>query len=169
MRDATKAGSDAGPDGGPAAAVLGELVRLAPGLDRLLTEGLRRRGLTRARARLLLALREEPATMTALARSLEITPRAVTALVDGLEDLAFVARTPHPSDRRATLVKLTPAGRRMGRDMQESYGRLARELLGGTPARDLATTRRVLVRVREGFGDRAAIRSVDRSRNGRTR
>ena len=38
------------------------------------------------------------------------TPRNMTAMVDALEDAHLVIRRPHPTDRRATLVELSPDG-----------------------------------------------------------
>ncbi len=48
-----------------------------------------------------------PQKMADLADALAVTPRNVTALVDGLESEGLVRRLPHSSDRRVTLVELT--------------------------------------------------------------
>jgi DNA-binding MarR family transcriptional regulator len=45
--------------------------------------------------------------MADLADALAVTPRNVTALVDGLEAEGMVRRVPHSTDRRVTLVELT--------------------------------------------------------------
>jgi DNA-binding MarR family transcriptional regulator len=45
-----------------------------------------------------------------LAQHLHIAPRSATEVVDALEVKGLVARTPDPTDRRATLVALTPRG-----------------------------------------------------------
>ncbi len=67
--------------------------------------------LTYPRLRLLEALHSGgPAKMAELALQLGISPRNMTALVDALEEAHMVARRPHPRDRRATLIELTPAG-----------------------------------------------------------
>ena len=67
--------------------------------------------LTTARTHLLWELhRLGPSTQRALARTLNVTPRNVTGLVDALEANGFVDRRPHPTDRRATLVTLTELG-----------------------------------------------------------
>lgn len=69
------------------------------------------RGLTRARATVLWELRRVgPVTQRALSDAMRVTPRNVTGLVDALESQGLVARRPHPTDRRATLVDLTAAG-----------------------------------------------------------
>ena len=48
-----------------------------------------------------------PQKMADLAEALTVTPRNVTALVDGLEAEGLVRRVPHSTDRRVTLVELT--------------------------------------------------------------
>ncbi|MBM3673870.1 MAG: MarR family transcriptional regulator [Actinobacteria bacterium] len=147
---------DVTPDTTPDA-VLSALLRLAPRLDRLTAEGLRRRGLTDARARVVLAVGERPATMTELSRQLEVTPRAVTALVDGLEELGLARRNAHPSDRRVTVVELTATGARLRRDMHEAWRKLAAGLLGSVAPSDLTAAARVLDHVREELDARAML------------
>jgi DNA-binding MarR family transcriptional regulator len=64
------------------------------------------------RLRLLYALHcDGPQRMADLAATLEVTPRSVTALVDGLERESLVKRQPHPTDRRATMIELTDEAR----------------------------------------------------------
>ncbi|MEN3610618.1 MarR family transcriptional regulator [Plantactinospora sp. ZYX-F-223] len=46
-----------------------------------------------------------------LSQALKCTPRNVTGLVDALEAAGFVARSAHPTDRRATVVSLTQGER----------------------------------------------------------
>ena len=53
---------------------------------------------------------EGPQKMAELAQHLAVTPRNVTALVDGLEGEGYLERTPHPTDRRATLIRLSSSG-----------------------------------------------------------
>src|ERR1700683_4595794 len=66
-------------------------------------------GVTPARLRLLGALHcMGPQIMTNLGDQLGVTARNVTALVDALESEGLVRRTPHPTDRRATVIELTP-------------------------------------------------------------
>lgn len=64
------------------------------------------------RMRLLHALEcDGDQTMTALAGSLGVTQRRVTALVDALENDGLVERRPHPTDGRSTVVTFTKTGR----------------------------------------------------------
>jgi DNA-binding MarR family transcriptional regulator len=58
-----------------------------------------------------------PKIMSELGEELGVTARNVTALVDGLEGEGLVRRVPHATDRRATVIELTPAGAGYGRQM----------------------------------------------------
>jgi len=60
-----------------------------------------------------------PDRMGALGDELGLTPRNMTALVDAMEQEGLVARRAHPTDRRAVLVELTPAGLRTADELLE--------------------------------------------------
>ncbi len=76
-----------------------------------------RAGTTPARARLLAALQcQGTRKMSELGEELDVTPRNITKLVDGLEAEGLVTRQPHPTDRRATLVSLTDRGVLVGKE-----------------------------------------------------
>lgn len=77
-------------------------------------------GINFARLQLLRALHcGGPAIMRDLGTQLGATPRNMTALVDGLEEAQLVVRRPHPTDRRATLIELSPEG---AREAEEGLG-----------------------------------------------
>jgi DNA-binding MarR family transcriptional regulator len=115
-------------------ATLGRILELTVLLSRDSAESLAREGLTESRAHLLWELQQRgPCTQATLAADLHITPRAVTALVDGLVDTGFVTREPHPSDRRATLVTFTERGHTTAQALLDSYCRLARQLFADLP------------------------------------
>jgi DNA-binding MarR family transcriptional regulator len=72
---------------------------------------MREKKISFARLKLLITLKHSgPTIMSDLSEHLMVTPRNVTALVDGLEREGLVRRTPHPTDRRAILIQLTEAG-----------------------------------------------------------
>lgn len=52
-----------------------------------------------------------PTKLKDLADMLDMSSRNLTGLADGLEHEGLARRVPHPSDRRATLLELTTAGR----------------------------------------------------------
>ncbi|MFG2026873.1 MarR family winged helix-turn-helix transcriptional regulator [Streptomyces sp. NPDC048825] len=128
------------PEGAVSASVsLDRLFELAEVLGSMMERGVAAHGLTRARAGLLWALfHDGPMTQRALAGQLGVTPRNVTGLIDALEADGLVARTPHPADRRATLVSLTESGRALTAGLREGRDELAVELFGDMPAAQLA-------------------------------
>lgn len=75
-------------------------------------------GVSFARMKLLGVLHcSGPKIMSELSEELGVTARNVTALVDALEGEGLVRRVPHATDRRATVIELTTAGTRYGRQM----------------------------------------------------
>ena len=73
---------------------------------------LRDHGLSLSGLKLLKALAGGDRSMREISQVLRVSPRTVTDLIDGLEARGLVARGPHPSDRRVTLLHLTEAGAR---------------------------------------------------------
>lgn len=87
-----------------------------------------------------------------LARSLLVHATTATLATDRLEARGLLARTPHPTDRRATLVSITDEGRALVRQASEAlsafeYG------LAGTSKQDRAELVEVLARLRAASGD----------------
>jgi DNA-binding MarR family transcriptional regulator len=142
-----------------AVSVTGRLFRLAPRLMDLQDLGTREYGLGFARGRVLWALHESgPVLMRALSQALGISPRTVTGLVDALEADGWVTRSPHPADRRATIISLTPAAETALARLREHYEGLARDLLGDLPEDDLARCRAVITTFEERLDDAASRR-----------
>lgn len=111
--------------------------------------GMAERGLTLARSELLWRLLHEgPCTQRSLSRSLHVTPRNVTGLVDALEADGFVTRSDHPSDRRATLVDLTEKGRAAVAAMKREQDGAAEMLFKDVSSDDLESFVRVMDHVR---------------------
>lgn len=68
-------------------------------------------GITPPRLGVLQALfAKGPQIMAELADRLEVSARNVTVLIDGMERDGFLERRAHATDRRATVIALTPAG-----------------------------------------------------------
>jgi DNA-binding MarR family transcriptional regulator len=68
-------------------------------------------GITPPRLGVLQALfAKGPQIMAELADRLEVSARNVTVLIDGMERDGFLERRAHTTDRRATVIALTPAG-----------------------------------------------------------
>ncbi|WP_345034490.1 MarR family transcriptional regulator [Streptomyces sannanensis] len=90
-----------------------QLLRLTRRLHRIQRRQLEPIGITPAQSRLLriVAHCDRPPRMADLAERLEVVPRAVTTLVDGLESSGRVRRVPDPTNRRVTRIELTDKGR----------------------------------------------------------
>lgn len=90
-----------------------QLLRLTRRLHRIQKRHLEPVGITPAQDRLLrvLAHYDGAPRMADLADRLEVVPRAVTTLVDGLEASGRVRRAPDPENRRVVRIELTEDGR----------------------------------------------------------
>lgn len=111
--------------------------RFGPEYLKWIRSRLRDSGMTHARVRLLGALCFGGARiMSDLSEELGVTRRNVTALVDALEGEGLVRRAAHPTDRRATVVELTPEGESKARSTHEVYRRLVSELFETLSERD---------------------------------
>ncbi|HEY7047059.1 MAG TPA: MarR family transcriptional regulator [Jatrophihabitantaceae bacterium] len=71
-----------------------------------------------------------PRTVSELGQLIGSPPTTLTSVLDRLERRGHVARNPHPSDRRALVVELTPSGRRAAASIRRAIGRLETHLLG---------------------------------------
>ena len=96
-------------------------------------------GLTVSRTHLLWELSTlGPSSQRALADVLQVSPRNVTGLVDALEAAGYVVRSPHPTDRRTTLVRLTEQGETTMAQMERDRRALAADLVADLDAGQLA-------------------------------
>jgi DNA-binding MarR family transcriptional regulator len=117
--------------------IAGRLFSLAPRLVEILDLGAREYGMSYARGRVVAALHASgPVLMRALSEAVGVAPRTITGLVDALEADGWVERRAHPSDRRATIVAITPAGQAAFARLLEGYQGLARDLVSGIPVAD---------------------------------
>jgi len=121
-----------------------QLLRVTRRLQRIQSRQLEPIGITPAQFRLLrlVAHWDEPPRMADLAQRLDVVPRAVTSLVDGLEASGRVRRAPDPDNRRvvrieiteeglATLGSLRDARRAAAEDILAPLDTRQREVLGG--------------------------------------
>jgi DNA-binding MarR family transcriptional regulator len=101
------------------------------------------------RLRLLYAIHcHGPQKMADLADELTVTPRNVTALVDGLEAEGLVRRVPHSTDRRVTLVELTCNSELVAAQFG-AYQASVERLFAGLTGKDQRTLLRLLTTLHE--------------------
>jgi DNA-binding MarR family transcriptional regulator len=103
----------------------------------------------------LLALADGPMTMGELADSQNIDPPNATVIVDKLEGLGLVRRTPHPEGNRRKLVTLTDAGVAAIARAREIQGRPPAALID-LPPEDLAALERILGGLAQAAGGESA-------------
>lgn len=90
-----------------------------------------------------------------LGARLQVHPTSVTSLIDGLQRSGYVERSPHPSDRRATLATITERGRAVAAEATEALND-ARFGVAGLGQADLRGLTDVLRTLRVDAGDFAA-------------
>ncbi|MFD5875833.1 MarR family winged helix-turn-helix transcriptional regulator [Streptomyces sp. NPDC060322] len=108
-----------------------QLLRLTRRLQRIQGRQLEPIGITPAQFRLLrtTAHYDGPPRMADLAERLDVVPRAVTTLVDGLEASGRVRRAPDPTNRRVIRIEITEEGRAVLRSMRDARKAAAEEIL----------------------------------------
>jgi DNA-binding MarR family transcriptional regulator len=90
--------------------------------------------------------------MRTIGSRLQVHQTSVTNAVDRLEAARLVRRLPHPTDRRATLVELAPAGRGLA---EKATAALNDEVFTdtGLSARGVNDIVRTIGQLRRGAGD----------------
>ena len=102
-----------------------------------------------------------PMTPGQLSAALHLSAPATSAMLDRLERLGHVHRSPHPTDRRSVVVEMTDHARAVGEQM---FGRLAAHLapvLAGRSEEELADVAEFLEAV--GAATRAARAEIEQT------
>ncbi|MFC4377649.1 MarR family winged helix-turn-helix transcriptional regulator [Nocardia halotolerans] len=139
-------------------ALVTSLVRAQQIVMARVDEALKPSGLTFSRYELLQLLsfsRTGALPMAKASARLQVHPTSVTNAVDRLEAAGLVVRVPHPSDRRATLIEITAAGRK---SVHAATKALNAEVFAepGLPPGDGRQLLRLLTQFRHAAGDFAA-------------
>jgi DNA-binding MarR family transcriptional regulator len=130
------------------------LLTCATLIERSVRQGLREEfGITLPRFDLLSQLdrAEEGLTMGELSRRLMVTNGNVTGLIDRLVTEGLVARQPSPHDRRAQVVRLTPAGKQAFDSMIPKHQDFIAERFDGLARTELAELHRLLGKLKTSF------------------
>jgi DNA-binding MarR family transcriptional regulator len=91
----------------------------------------------------------EGVRLTDLATGANMTPQAMGELVDELEGLGYVVRTPDPTDRRAKLITLTKLGRQCVAAGIDTIGEIERRITDALGVRGHRELRRMLLTLLE--------------------
>lgn len=104
-------------------------------------------GLTMAQAKVLRTVASGPLRMADIAARLEVVPRTVTPMVDGLEEAGLVRRQADPDDRRSVLVEPTAAGRLLLDRLDTARRATAAQAFSALSAEERATLAELLGRL----------------------
>lgn len=125
------------------------------GLRRGWAESIAHTGLAPHQARALRVIASEgPLRPGVLAERLRVTPRSVTEVVDALIDRGLVNRDVDPTDRRAMVLSLTPAGEELGADVRACRSAHTDAVFGSLSDQDQATLLSLLGRLADTLADR---------------
>jgi DNA-binding MarR family transcriptional regulator len=105
---------------------------------------LRESGLSLSSYKLMRALEHSDQSMREVSDILLVSPRTVTDMVDSLETRGLVARSPHPADRRVTLLQLTEEGQRQLTAAAALADKSYAAAISGVTAEDQRSLRRLL-------------------------
>lgn len=98
-------------------------------VGRLMNDVMRTHGASLAQMKLLNYIqREKSVRSTDISYAFAQAPRTVTEAVDALERDGLVRRDPDPSDRRAKLISLTPAGEAVIQDVEPSKQAMTKKM-----------------------------------------
>ena len=95
----------------------------------------------------------EGLTPTALFEAAMMSSGGMTARIDRLEKAGLVERRPHPTDRRATLVRLTDKGFDLIESIMPSHEETARDILAPLSLDEQKTLNALLARLLSGLCD----------------
>ena len=129
-------------------------MRMAADVTECFEKFLAQHGLSHGRFAIMMHLNREPETavnQTHLAEAYGVAKATITGLIDGLERDALVERLPDPTDRRASLVRLTAGGQKFLEAFLPNHFRGVSELMAGLDSRDHAELNRLIGRLREGL------------------
>lgn len=127
-------------------------------------------GISRARWQMLFALsRQEGATQTQLADTLDVETITVGRMVDRLEEAGLVERRPDPADRRAWRLHLTPAAHPVLEALRPLGADVVEEALAGIDADERERLAGLLGQVRSNLTTRNDVTPAPTATNDGTR
>jgi DNA-binding MarR family transcriptional regulator len=130
------------------------LLRTAADVTQGFETFLSKHGLSHGRFAIMMFLNRSPETpvnQTQLAEAYGVAKATITGLIDGLERDTLVERLPDPTDRRASLVRLTPGGQAFLEGFLPNHFRGVAELMSGLDSYDRAEFARLLGLIRQGM------------------
>lgn len=91
----------------------------------------------------------------AVAEALEIEPSSLVRVIDQLVETGLVLREEDPQDRRARILRLTPAGQERAQGLEEALAQLRRRLFKSAAKDDVEAALRVFSALEAALADPA--------------
>lgn len=88
-------------------------------------------------------------TTSRLGAAVGAKPTTLTGVLDRLERRGYITRTASPTDRRATVITTTTAGRRVAKRIRKAMADLEQRAVAGLPPESLEALRAVLTALTE--------------------
>jgi DNA-binding MarR family transcriptional regulator len=101
--------------------------------------------------RVLMHLREQPITASALAKLRKVSLQSASVLVQGLVERGWLVRIPDPNDRRQWILEVTPEGLQYAQAAEERLTTIVAEILGDLTPEELAGAAVFLPGLRRAF------------------
>ncbi|MDQ7742961.1 MarR family winged helix-turn-helix transcriptional regulator [Hydrogenophaga pseudoflava] len=89
-------------------------------------------------------------TSRQICAALDILPPNLVGMIKSLDKRGLIERRPHPTDRRAQGLHLSPAGRKLQKDAQATATKLERDVASRLSAQELTTLKDLLRKVYQG-------------------
>jgi DNA-binding MarR family transcriptional regulator len=86
-------------------------------------------------------------TSRQICSALDILPPNLVGMIRSLDERGLIERRPHPSDRRAQGLHLSPVGRKMQKEAQATATELERDVAYRLSAKELESLKELLQRV----------------------
>jgi DNA-binding MarR family transcriptional regulator len=135
---------------------------LSPAYTRWAESHMNQQGLTPQRVRLLWELKEQgPVIMSDLRDALGVTAANVTALVDALEKDKMVTRKAHATDRRATVIAITPKAEALLTEKCAEFKEKVADLFSGFTSAEQTKFASYLERMRDALVERNILEESD--------
>ena len=89
-------------------------------------------------------------TSRQLCAALDILPPNLVGMIKSLDKRGLIERRPHPTDRRAQGLHLSPSGRKLQKQAQATATQLEQDVANRLSAKELNTLKELLQRVYQG-------------------
>jgi DNA-binding MarR family transcriptional regulator len=115
-------------------------------------------GLFRGQAFLLMILsHHDGLTHTEIAQKMQISPAAVTKIIQRMEKLNYVQRRPDPNDERISRVFLMDEGKAVTQQIHHSFTEIDEVIIAGFSEEDQKKLKTLLLRVLKNLRNRSCV------------